>query len=254
MTDPIRIAASQFPVSGEIDRNAAFICRQTRKAAANGATVVQFPETALSGYPPKHFETLDGYPWDDLRAHTDRIRDLAAEFEIWIVLGSMHCEHPSPPTSCLQVISDAGDIVATYDKQRLYRGEKAFFKAGEGPTIVTINGYRCGFLICYDNCFPELYEPYRDAGVQLLFHSFYNAANRHATTIRDLMMANLLIRAADNRMWIAASNSSERYSPLPACIARPDGSVTRLRRHVPGILYDDFPLHELGWTYDNRSV
>ena len=98
--------------------------------------------------------------------------------------------------------------------------------------MVSINGYSCGFLVCYDKCFPELYEAYRTASVGLPFHFFYNAANSHATSIKDLMLANLLVRSANNPMWIAASNSSEKCSPLSACIVRPDGTSIRARRYV----------------------
>ncbi|MDP6376210.1 MAG: hypothetical protein QF921_13340 [Pseudomonadales bacterium] len=48
MSTVIRITASQFPVSADIARNAAYIQRLTIKAVSKGATVIQFPETALS--------------------------------------------------------------------------------------------------------------------------------------------------------------------------------------------------------------
>lgn len=81
-----------------------------------------------------------------------------------------------------------------------------------------------------------------------------NAANRRATTIKDLMLANLMVRAADNGIWIAASDFSTRYSPLAACIVRPDGSMARARWHVAGLRVDNYPVTELGWTYDNRQI
>jgi hypothetical protein len=69
-----------------------------------------------------------------------------------------------------------------------------------------------------------------------------------------LMLANLIVRAADHGFWIAASNSSQPYCPLSACLVRPDGSMVRSRRHLTGIVVDDFPSAELGWTYDNRQT
>jgi deaminated glutathione amidase len=249
----LRIAAAQFPVSGDIARNARYIRSQLAKAALQGAHVIQFPETALSGYAPKHWKRIAKFPWDTLAEHTTQVLELASRHRIWVVLGSMRRTRARLPTSCLHVISDRGEIAATYDKQRLYGSEKRMFSAGRKPCVVSIRGHKCGFLICYDNCFPELYEPYREAGVGLLFHSFYNASNARPTSIKDLMLANLLVRAADNRMWIAASNSSASYSPLAACIVRPDGTSVRARRHVPGFALDEYPSLKLGWTYDNRA-
>jgi predicted amidohydrolase len=120
--------------------------------------------------------------------------------------------------------------------------------------VVNIKGHKCGFLICYDNAFPELYKPYKKMGVGLLFHSYHNAGNKHKTSIKNLMDANLLVRSADNQVWISASNSSKPYSPLPATIARPDGSANRGERHSTCIVIEDYPKAKLGWTYDNTII
>jgi predicted amidohydrolase len=112
---------------------------------------------------------------------------------------------------------------------------------------------KCGFLVCHEACFPDLFEAYRRKGVQLIFHSCHNVSGKPKPLFRELTLAQIRTRAADNQLWISASNSSARYSFSTACMARPDGSVRCSRRHVNGILLHDFPDTELGWTYDNRS-
>lgn len=158
------------------------------------------------------------------------------------------------PRNCILVISNKGNVVGIYDKQRLYKGEKKYYSAGCSPLVIEINGYKCGFLICYDNCYPELYEAYRNLGVEILFHSFHNAGNQGLTSIKDVMLANLIVRAADNRMCISASNSSKKHSPLAACIVRPDGTMVKTSRNISAIVTDKHPVDELGWTYDNRII
>lgn len=254
MSSSLRIAAAQFPVTDNIVRNADYVKKLTLQAVSKGANVIQFPEAALSGYGPKHFPTLENYPWDRLRDHLQIVCEMAASKGIWIILGAMRRSNEESPRLCLHVISDTGEIVGTYDKQRLYKREKEMFAAGSESLAIGIRGFLCGFLICYDNCFPELYEAYRKMGVGLLFHSFYNAGNSGKTAIQDLMLASLMVRAADNQICISASNSSEPYSPLCACIVRPDGSVIRSRRNVTGMAIDDYPAAKLGWAYDNRSI
>ena len=32
-----------------------------------------------------------------------------------------------------------------------------------------------GLAICYDLCYPQMYAAYREKGVELMLHSFYNA-------------------------------------------------------------------------------
>lgn len=252
MKTSLRIAASQFPVCGRIVRNARYIESQMTEAAARGAQVIHFPETALPGYGPTHFESFDNYDWPTLDCYEQRIYELASSLDLWVVLGSMRRIEAGLPRNCIQVISNEGAVVGVYDKRRLYRGEKAYYSPGDSSLVIEINGCRCGFLVCYDNCYPELYDEYRDLGVELLFHSFHNAGNPGPTSIKDVMLANLIVRAADNQMCISASNSSKRYSPLFACIVRPDGTMVKAPRNVSAMATDKYPVDELGWTYDNR--
>jgi len=253
MNPSLRIAASQFPVSQDMRKNFKYITKQIVSAAKNTVEVIHFPETALPGY----LSFTEGYPstfdWETLEVLTKAICDLALSYNIWVMLGSIRSQKNQLPKNCTYVIANTGKIVGYYDKQRLYKNELDFYSPGDAPFVVSINGYKCGFLICFDNVFPELYQPYREMGVGLLFHSFHNAGNKHQTDIKNLMAANLLVRAADNQMWISASNSSQPYSPLPATIARPDGSAIRAKRHTTCSIIEDYPKTELGWTVDNRQ-
>lgn len=254
MTTSLRIAAAQFPVSGDIARNSRYIRKHMIMAAKEGVQIVHFPETALPGYAPEHLGALDNYAWEMLDCHLLSLREWAASLGLWVVLGSMRRIDEGLPRNCIYVISTTGEVEAVYDKRRLYGVEASYYSAGHTPCVVDINGVQCGFLICYDNCFPELYDTYRGMGVELIFHAFCNAGNSRVTSIKELMQANVIVRAADSRVWICAANSSERYSPLSACIFRPDGSMVRAKRHVSGLAIDTYPEAELGWTYDNRNV
>ena len=253
MAQQLRIATSQFPVSSELTRNKNYVENHMREASRRKAQVIHFPESALSGYGPAHYESFEDFPWTQLEENTQAICALAASLNLWVVLGTMRQIEKSLPRNCLLVVSNKGKIEGVYDKRRLYGKEKGFYSHGQSPLLIEMNGFRCGFLICFDNCFPELYAEYRELGVKLLFHAFHNAGNAHPTSIEKLMEANCIVRAADHQMWIVASNSSKRYSPLRACIVRPDGTMVKVRRHVAGITVDDFPTAELGWTYDNRE-
>ena len=251
----VRFAACQFPVSGCIKSNRDYIVDIAKDAAGNGCDIVHFPETALSGYAGVDFSSLTGFDWSSLSMYTRDIMTWAEKLGIWIILGSCRqTGRMSRPRNSLHIISPSGNILATYDKRKLYGREKVYYSKGRNPLVLTLNGVKCGFLICYDSCFPRLYESYRKRGVQLLFHSYYNARNINgATSLDDLILAQLRTRAADNGMWISASNSSERHSRLPACIARPDGSIVACEQHKPGFVVHELPDKYLGWTYDNRA-
>lgn len=257
MKSSLRIAASHFSVSGSITRNARYIESQMKEAAENGVQLIHFPETSLTGWGPSHFKSFQNYNWANLDHQVQRICELSLSLNLWVVLGLMRRMENGLPRNCLQVISNEGLVAGIYDKQRLYKAEEGYYSAGNKPLVIEINGFKCGFLICYDDCFPELYEVYRDMGVGLLFHSIYNAGTRKAkaTRFKEIIKANLIVRAMDHQMWISASNSSKRYSPLSACVVRPDGTMIRSgRNHVVGMVIEDYPIADLGWTYNNREI
>lgn len=250
----LRIAICQFPVSCNIASNAKYIRRFMQEAADAESHVVQFPETALSGYGRLNFRPLSPKDWRTLEAYTAEIVDLAGNLGLWVVLGSSRrATAKKKPANCIQVISNRGRIVGTYDKQELAPKEANWYTPGEGFLVITINGMKCGLLICYEACFPALFETYRKKGVQLIFHCCHNVSRKPKSELEELALAQIRTRAADNQMWILDSNSSARYSFSRACVARPDGSVRSLKKHVAGILLHDFPDQEIGWTYDNRK-
>lgn len=254
MKPELRVATCQFPVSENIDKNLEYIGRYIQAAAVNGADIIHFPECALSGYGSPVIPCLD---WEALTLGFQKVQSLAKEQGIQVLLGSYHRESEAGiPFNSVHVISNSGESVGRYDKRKLYGKEKrlGLCHPGHRSMTFTLNGMTCGVLICYDSCFPSLYRELRDQGVKLLFHSFYNAGNEgYADSLDDLILAQLRTRAADNHMWISASNSCLRHSRLASCFARPDGSVRSLKRHVAGILCHYFPDNALGWTYDNRE-
>ena len=242
--EKLKVAACQFPVTGKIESNAGYVKRFIAEAAANQADIVQFSEAALSGYPPLDIPSFDNFDWAKLRNETHQIMSLAKKYRIWVVLGSAHyISEDEKPLNCLYIISDEGKIVDRYDKCMLtgIGGDMTYYTPGDHTVVVELKGFKLGFLICYDSCFPEMYNIYRHKGVKIMFHSFYNAHHKGKTILDEIIPAEIRVRASDNLMWVVANNSSADHSAWPTCIARPDGSLTALKRGEPGILYRTFP-------------
>ena len=238
----LKIATCQFPVTGKIQNNADYIKKFIGEAADNKADIVHFSEAALSGYPPGDIPSFENYDWETLRSETHEIISLAKEKNIWVILGSAHhLSKNEKPLNSLYIISNEGKIVGRYDKSMLTGGDADFYSAGDHIEVIEVKGYKLGFLICYDSCYPEMYNIYRHKGVKLMFHSFYNAHHDGETILDEIIPAEIRVRASDNMMWVIANNSTGNYSSWPACIARPDGSLESLERGVPGILYREFP-------------
>jgi predicted amidohydrolase len=256
----LKVATCQFSVSGDVDENARYVKGFIKEASANKADIVHFSEAALSGYARVDFQDFDGYDWAKLRTHTQEIMGLAREHRIWVVVGSAHyLSAAEKPMNCLYIISSEGEIVDRYDKSMCTGGDLKSYTPGNHLVTIDLQGIRCGFLICYDSCFPEMYNVYRHRGVKVMFHSFYNARHKGKTILDEIIPAEIRVRASDNLMWVVANNSSADHSSWPTCIARPDGSLTALERGVPGILYRTFPDRKTtdefpSWTHNNKTM
>lgn len=260
----LTVATCQFPVDSDIARNGRYVLRQMRTARERGADVVHFPEACLSGYAGSDFPSYEGFDWALLERTTRKVLALAAELEMWVVLGSTHrLTGGHKPHNSLYIIDASGHIVDRYDKrfcggdEQQDTGDLAHYTPGNHASVFTINGVRCGALICYDYRFPELYRDYRRRGVQLMFHSYHAA---HLTpsalaAIRDrvgrevqhlnpggtypsiTMPATMTAQAAANHVWISCPNSSARESCWGAFFVRADGVTTgRLARNRAGVL------------------
>ncbi len=241
----MRVASCQFPVSSSIPDNAGWICQQMRVASDSGAHVAHFPELALTGYPGVDMPNLENLDWQELRAWTDTISDLAAQLHIWVVLGSAHnLDQDTRPMNSLYLIGPDGRIRDRYDKRFCTRGDLKHFSAGDHPVIFEINGIRSGLLICFDVRFPELYRDYRRLGVDMIFQSFYNARQKPGGIHPKIMPVTAQARAATNHIYMSLTNSSTPSS-WPCHFITPDGLISdKLPPDQPGILFSEADLSE----------
>ncbi|HLJ61434.1 MAG TPA: carbon-nitrogen hydrolase family protein [bacterium] len=268
----IRIATCQFPVDADVRRNARYVLRQMRAAKERGARVTHFPECALSGYAGADFASYDGFDWARLAACTDPVLDLARRLRLWVVLGSTHrLTGRHKPHNSLYIVDDRGAVVDRYDKRfcagdRSGRtGDLAHYSPGDRSSVFTVDGVRCGALICHDYRYPELYREYTRRGVHVVFHSYhaghitpkrltdmreyvgarFRTLNRGGTLPGITMPATMVAAAATNHVWISCSNTSARESCWASFFVRPDGVVTgRLPLNRAGVLISTVDTRE----------
>ncbi len=245
----MRVAAAQFSVSHDLEKNFQAMADLIQKAVKQKAKLVQFPEMSLTGYhpacPSKRVETR----WGAIRQYRVRMQALARKHQVALVYGFPRVNPEGLPWNSLEVVDASGETLGCYDKRKLYGKESEYYSPGERDLIVTLDGVSCGFLICYENCFPELYAEYKKQGAELIVHSFYNAGQSEPTTIAELMRASLIVRAADHGLCVMASNSSKSLSPMPATIVYPDGMAFRAKTKQAELVYAEVPPTKLGWTY-----
>lgn len=246
----IKVATCQFAECDSVAYNAAKIQELMREAKRRGATVAVFHEAALTGYLPVLKKKDWSYVnWDELRAETNRIMNLAAQLPLWVVVGSAHpLMGRKKPHNCLYAISPQGRIVERYDKRFCTGTDLQYYSPGNHFSVFDLNGMRCGMLICYDVRFYELYREYLKRGVRLMFHSFHNARLRRAGggVWRVIMRPTLQAMAAANSMFVSAPNSCARYQSWPGVFITPDGRIAGTHRMGrEGIIVNtvDLPRH-----------
>jgi deaminated glutathione amidase len=203
----LKVATCQIPVEHDIDRNTRQILDLIQRAAEAGADVAHFPECAVTGYGPASWPNWEGFAWSAVDAAIEAIRDEARAKGIWVVTGSVHrASAQARPTNSLLVLDRHGAIVGQYDKRRCSINDLRTFAPGERQLIVDIEGVRCGFLICLDWSFPELWIEYAGQ-VELIFHSCvsdnWQRDKNEAHTIPALMQGYAWL----NSYAISVSNS-----------------------------------------------
>jgi predicted amidohydrolase len=240
----LKVATCQFAVSRSVKRNSRAICDLLCRAGKAGAEIVHFSECALSGYVGTDFPNFVGYDWDLLKTETQKIMSLAAEFSLWVVLGSTHrLTEPNKPHNSLYLINPKGKIVERYDKRFCTPGDLRRMTPGNRFVNFEVNGVKCSLLICFDLRFPELYRALYKEGVNCIFQSFYNARQSGPSVHTQIMRQTMQCRAATNYFWASCANSSGYYSPYPSCFIQPDGRIVhQLRMNRPGLMVNTVDL------------
>ena len=173
-----------------------------RRAAAEGADTALLPETWNTGF----------FPADHLSERSDRggeavkalCAPLARELNMNIVAGSVSDRRGGRVYNTAYVFDRQGACLAAYDKTHLFTpmGEHEHYAAGDHLTTFSLDGHKCGLLICYDLRFPELFRTLALQGVELLLlPAQWPAARRyHWETLTAA-------RAIENQFFLAACNS-----------------------------------------------
>src|SRR6266850_4020959 len=169
MSDSVRIALAQLNLLvGDVQGNAARIIAATRHAHLTlGADLVLFPELTLSGYPPEDLLFHRGFR-RQIEEGLARVRRELTDAAVMVgfpeyTLGGIY-------NSAALIVH--GEIAAIHRKAELpnYKvfDEKRYFQAGAQPSVVDVDGFRCGLLVCEDVWEPEAAQLARADGAELL--------------------------------------------------------------------------------------
>ena len=157
----IRFALAQInPTVGDIAGNSRLIVDAAREAVANSASVVAFPEMALTGYPIEDLafsrdfvrESMAGIDVLARTLHDEGLGDIAVV--VGFIRESRETSHGGAIAHNSLAVVFNGEVAETYDKQHLPNysvfDEQRVFNPGHDDCVITLGGVTTGILICED--------------------------------------------------------------------------------------------------------
>ena len=177
-----------------------------RKAVKDNAPdTVVLPETWNLGFFPR--ENLYALADKEGEMTKSLLSSLSKELSVNIVGGSVVRSDGEDVKNTCYVYSRSGELVASYDKTHLFSpmDEDKYFKKGDHLSLFSLDGVKCGVIICYDIRFPELVRTMALKGMDVLF-----VVSQWPKVRIPHLMTLTRTRAVENQMYLVLSNSAGR--------------------------------------------
>jgi predicted amidohydrolase len=234
------IACGQFEaVPADTAANLALVRRQAREAASRGASLVVFPELALTGYLPTDAlcEAAVGRGGPEMTGACA----VARECGLAVALGFPERAADGRLYDAMAFIDAEGCLRSVYRKVHLFGSEGEWATAGQGFESFPWAGIRAGMWICYDTRFPEAARSLAVSGATLCLAStaWFGPPGEWELALRA--------RAMDNGIFTAGAALQGKALDLPlrgaSAIVDPHGRLIAQAREgedaVISAAYDD---------------
>lgn len=199
----MRIACLQMDVQfGCPEQNFQHAEELIAKATQDAPDMLVLPETWNTGFfPRENLQFLCDQNGKQVKA---RIGALAKQFHVNIVAGSISDFRDGSVYNTAYVFDRQGTCIASYDKTHLFTpmGEDRFYQKGNRLCTFTLDGVKCGLVICYDVRFPELIRTLALQDLDMLFVVSQWPKER-AFHLRSLITA----RAIENQLFVVCCNA-----------------------------------------------
>lgn len=252
-TQSVRIAVAQLHcVPSDVPANIKRIEALVAAAAADGAQFVVVPETATTGYFIANRLQELAEPEDGPTATA--LAAMARRHGLYLAVGFALSEGGRFYDAQL-VFSPEGKRLATYRKAHLFSAERAWYSAGDEPTVIDTPLGRIGLTICYDLIFPEYIRRLVDLGADLIINSTNWITNEFQRDVWDwsgeAVEALARTRALENGVWLAMANCvgpEQGFDSIGhSCICAPSGKVLASAGSGQGIAAADI-------TYQSETL
>ena len=190
----VKVAAVQIePRLDEEDRILEKICNLIKSTAAEGASLIVFPELSLTGLMKTTSEIVPG-------PSTEVLATIAKEVGVYVVIGLL--EKHKEKFYNTAVLIGPGGIVGKYRKiHPWYPSEDQIpVEPGDvGYPVFKTNIGNIGMMVCYDAWFPEPARVLALKGAEII-------AVPSITGLHSAFDYILRTRALENHVWIVGAN------------------------------------------------
>lgn len=250
-----QIACLQANTTNDLAANLATVATMIREAAANGAQWILTPEYTLMMDGSGRVMRDNALPANG-GASLVRLRDLAQELKVWLLIGSLTLRTGDDADTRIVnrsfLISDAGEVVASYDKIHMFDvtlpdgkviRESSAYRPGDKALTVDTSLGNVGLTICYDLRFPRLFRTLAQAGAQII--TVPSSFQRQTGKVH--WHALLQARAIENGCWIIApamcgEHAGNRQTYGHSLVVNPWGEVVADGGEAPGIIYAEIDM------------
>ncbi len=248
----MRVALSQITSSPSPEENLTIVADQVKAAAADGASVVLFPEATMACFGTSLAplaEPLDG-PW------ASAVREVATAHDVLVVAGMFT---PSPDGRVFNtLLATSRDRHVGYDKVHLFDafGFQESRTVAPGADLVVLD--EVGLATCYDVRFPGVFTGLADRGAKVVLLGASWGAGPGKLAQWELLVR---ARALDSTCWVVACGQADPGVPNTApsgvghsMVVAPDGSVLASAGADPELLVVDLDLEAVASTRANIPV
>ncbi len=258
----MRVAVAQFEVTDDVEANLQTCLRMIDKAQADcDPDLIVLPE--YCNHPPLYRDSEHCY---DVAEQTDgaflkAIADKAKELQCMIQVNVTVRHRNNAVRNTNHMFGPQGDMLGESSKSFLIAGENFFFEKPDRPADIMATPFgKIGMYSCMDGVSMEVARGLSLRGAQLLSNSLCSFAP-------DEDWLHLPVRAAENKVYVAAANKVGRLVPealVPALagdrdpqdaremmgggasqIVAPDGTVlARAPVETEAVVWADIDLEE----------
>ncbi len=180
MTDPLDIALIQLNTPANQAAALAHVTPRVREAASQGAKFILTPEgtNLLEQRRENRAKLIVRQDEDPV---VQGLRALAAELDVWLLIGSaiVRCDDPAETRAANRsiLIGSDGEVKAAYDKMHVYdvdlptgesHRESRNIRPGERAVVADTPWGKLGMTVCYDVRFPHLFRALARAGASMI--------------------------------------------------------------------------------------